>query len=271
MSENNNDVNSMDETPITSVKNNAILVVGQSQNIGKREQQQDSFGFNFGDKSKGCLFMVADGMGGMEYGDVASNFLVDYIDDDFAKRSEIDDIPSYFTQILIAANKQVVDFASKKDLIGRVGTTFVGIIIVENKLYWASVGDSRVYLFKDNFLTQLSFDHVYANELDKKVRGGEISLAEALNNREKGYLTSYLGVGELKEIDYNIKPYILEKGDKIVLCSDGIYGVLSEAEFCQHLVKQPQQCTDDIVDTILKKNYSSQDNMTIITVEYKGE
>jgi len=256
---------------IAEEESSAVLVIGQSQDIGKRGQQQDAYGFNFGDKAKGSLFIVADGMGGMEFGDVASQFAVDYVTEHFGKQDSIDDIPTYFTEILKTVNTQVVNFAQQRDLAGGVGTTFVGIIIVQNKLFWVSVGDSHIYLFKNNYLTLLSYDHIYANKLAQKVKQKEISLKESLSNPEKSYLTSYLGVKELTEIDYNITPYTLEKGDKIVLCSDGIYGVISEAEFCDHLQKEPQTCTNDLVKTILSKNIDSQDNMTIITIEYKGE
>jgi len=263
--------NSEDSQTLSPKNNSAIFVVGQSQNIGKRSQQQDAYGFSFGSNIKGSLFMVADGMGGMEFGDIASHFTVDFIKDDFDKKSEMQDIPNYFIEILKEANNRVFDFASEKDLAGGVGTTFVGIVIQKDKLYWASIGDSRIYLYKNSYLTQLSFDHVYLNELNKKVQQGEITIKQALSHREKGFLTSYLGVENLQEIDYNIKPYILEKGDKIVLCSDGIYGVLSEAEFCEHLSKDPQTCSNDIVKAILAKKIDSQDNLTIITIEYRGE
>jgi PPM family protein phosphatase len=263
--------NNNEQIPNTQDKEVTKLSIGIAQDIGKRKEQQDSYGYNFGDESKGSLFIVADGMGGMEYGSTASAFATGFTSEVFGKQDSIPDIPDFLTKMMYSLNQKVVTFSQEKNLAGGVGTTVVSVVIVDNHLYWVSIGDSRIYLFKENYLLQLTYDHVYENQLKKKVENSEISLTDALKSHEKGYLTSYIGIGHLKEVDYNVKPLALEKGDKIVLCSDGIYNALSEVEFVQHLNKPPQQSCDDIVDVIAAKEYRSQDNMTITIIEYKGE
>ena len=89
-----------DSIPNTNDKAQLKFNVGYCQNIGNREQQQDAYGYRIGDEGKSSYFVVADGMGGMEFGNIASGFAIDYTTAVFDKQNQIENIPEYFTKML---------------------------------------------------------------------------------------------------------------------------------------------------------------------------
>lgn len=244
------------------------IIPGNSQNIGSREEQQDAFLFSEMENPElvsriGVMAVLADGMGGLRLGRESSSlavktFLVEYC----SKRPE-ESITQELARAVRVANAAVFDMASRADLAWNTGTTLVAALIDLDELFWISVGDSRIYLYRDNHLRQLNQDHNYFNELKVQVEQGMISLEEADAHPEKNALTSYLGMDVLRDIDQNYEPIPLKAGDRILLCSDGLYGVLSEEEIIDALKLPAQEAADLLLEKTLAKGHRHQDNVTV--------
>ena len=123
--------------------------------------------------------------------------------------------------------------ARQAGLEGQTGSTLAAAVIKDDELYWVSVGDSRIYLYRRGEMTQLTTDHDYARELAREAALGNISPEEAATHPQRQALTSYLGLPFLSEIDRNEDPIILEPGDRILLCSDGLYKTIPDEEISQ--------------------------------------
>ena len=242
---------------------------GNAQYIGSRSEQQDAFGFSdIGDDSFmeqfGVLVVLADGMGGLRGGKEASHLAVTSFLDHYLHTPFIASIPEKLLSAVQVANDAVLQFASDNGLRGSVGTTSIAAALHQNKLYWLSVGDSRIYLKQREGLTQLTNDHIYANKLDEKVALGEITKEEAENDLQRESLTSFLGLDLLEEVGVSMEPIPLYKGDTVLLCSDGLYGSITSTEIlrvCHSL--STQEAAEELIGMVLRKQKPNQDNATV--------
>lgn len=265
----------IDMEEVLSIDNE--ILPGNAQFIGSRNDQQDSFGFSDIEnidlvEKVGVLAVLADGMGGLEKGKDASNVAVKEMLNSFAESPGDEPTVQILNRILHLTNSSILEFADKYDLYRGMGTTMIAAVIKEESLYWISVGDSRLYLFRNNILTQMTEDHNYAMELEKDVNFGKITREEALSENCRDYLTSYLGMEEIKYIDSNFEPFKLEKKDLILLCSDGLYKTLNNEEIIRILNENknnPQEAAEKLISKV--KNYEKiyQDNVTVVILGYK--
>ena len=248
------------------------FIPGNAQHIGKRGQQQDSMGFSDPTDTAfvahgGFLAVLADGMGGMADGSLASRTAVSKFLSSYMAKPEPESIPDALLRALRQANEAVLDLASQRGLTEEMGTTLVAAVAGERSLYWISAGDSRAYLIRRDLLTQLTIDHVFANQLNRDVVSGRLSRAEALAQPGRDDLTSYLGKTDLTEIDRNIKQFPLEAGDRVILCSDGAYKNLSEPELLKAAIGSPQQACESLISSVLQKQAPRQDNVTVLAID----
>ena len=253
-----------------------IVTPGCSQNIGARSSQQDAFGFSDIDDRRfanhaGMLAVVADGMGGMANGGEASHLAVKVFLSSYMSKPAAESIPNALTQALADANNAVYQFAKSAGQVENTGTTLVAAVVHGQNLYWISVGDSRLYLCRRGRLTQVNEDHLYAHELDREAAAGKITQSEALNHPERGALTSHLGQPKPEEIDCNVKPFPLEAGDRLMLCSDGLYAALNDQEMARALGAKSQDAADSLVNQILNKKRPGQDNFTVAILSCEEE
>lgn len=244
-----------------------IVLPGNCQHIGARSSQQDAFGFSDKDDLAfvahgGVLAVVADGMGGMAHGGEASHMAVRAFLRAYMAKSTDETVPSALRRALDEANEAVISLAYQADE-ENVGTTMVAAVIHGDALHWVSVGDSRLYLWRDRQLTQLTEDHIYANDLDRDAANGNISREDAENHPERRSLTSYLGLTPLDLIDHNPQPFPLFGGDRLLLCSDGLYVALVESEIAPLFNRDAQQAAEDLVALVLAKSRQGQDNLTV--------
>jgi PPM family protein phosphatase len=249
------------------------ITPGNAQHIGARTEQQDAFAFSDltdheSVKKYGVLGVLADGMGGLRGGREASQaavqtFLHTYLNSTFTSIEErLDDA-------LFIANKAVYELSLQKELQGQMGTTLIAAVIKDQYLYWRSVGDSRIYLYRQQKLIQLTKDHIYGTKLDEKAAQGEITTEEALHHPERNYLTSFLGLETIPETNCQPNPLVLLPADRILLCSDGLYGRLNELEVIQALDLNPQKAADHLIQSVLKKQHPRQDNVTAAILGYQ--
>lgn len=258
------------EDDVTTVSMNDKLgmlyvMPDNAQERGCREEQQDYFAYNdIFDmdiiKKYGCAAVLADGMGGMTNGREAAiagveAFLESYRD----FMAEEDDVCSAMNDALIAANKAVAEYSG-------AGSTMIAAVVKDACLNWVSVGDSRLYLFRNNCLRQLNKEHTYAAELELMCERGEISREEAINHPERRALTSYLGLPELVRIDRKSGFHLLPK-DIVMLCSDGLFNTLSEQEISYILASNSENIAEELTRAALMKNNIQQDNVTVVLLK----
>lgn len=251
------------------------LYVGKAHNIGRRGSQQDSFGMSkdvqgMSTKGKGILAIVADGMGGTENGDQVSVLAAMTMLQNFDRMEG--SIPGdkrlleLLNQANTEVNKMLLAANGKKG-----GSTLVSVLIQDAKLYWLTVGDSRLCLYRKNTLIQINREHVYGIELDEKAARGEISMYAAANDPQRKALTSYIGMEKITKIDRNIRPLQLEDRDRLILMSDGVFGTLTDEEIAAAMQLPVTNSGEAIDQMIRKKNRREQDNYTVLILEYIRE
>ncbi len=204
-------------------------------------------------------------MGGLDLGEEASRVAVKVFMREYLNRKKEDSVSEALWRALKIANIAVFDLAfdgeGEKDL----GTTLVAAVIRQGMLHWVSAGDSRIYLYRNKKLNQLTRDHIYGNHLQLDVANGIISQKEADNHPERSHLTSYLGLPELPETDMSVDPLPLQQGDVVVLSTDGLFDTLSEKELTLILGKKTPDPAKELVKCTLAKKYRHQDNVTVVT------
>lgn len=247
--------------------------VAYSTHIGTRKYQQDAVKIPDTNKQKSRknICVLSDGMGGMQGGEIASNLTVNTMFDDFYNQ-DTENYPAFFSEEIKKVDKLV---AGLKDETGKTmesGATLVSIIIDENNLYWASVGDSRIYIIRGDEIAQVNAEHNYYMTLKNRVEAGEITEEEAQNDPSKEALISYIGIGGIELADINQAPFSLENGDLIVLCSDGLYRILND-EAIKLIVRSFSEniplAAHMLVNTATENRQKNQDNTTAIVVKYK--
>ena len=176
--------------------------------VGNRNYQQDALYVSdskrlAANKKTRVLALVCDGMGGMADGGKASRTAIQMMVQGFRsveKEPQLN-IPAFFRQGIYATDQMISSFPKEN---GRgSGTTMVACIVEDNKLYWASVGDSRIYIIRDHQMQQVTRDHNYWLRLQEKVAAGEMTMEEAMAQRHKEALISYLGMGNVSLMDIN--------------------------------------------------------------------
>ncbi|MEV5029823.1 PP2C family protein-serine/threonine phosphatase [Paenibacillus sp. LPE1-1-1.1] len=244
------------------------VMTGSAQHIGEREEQQDAYCFSsFKDteaiKRHGVLAVLADGMGGYEMGKEAGQLAALTMLDEYTKKKTEESVPRTLAEALQLANKAVYELALKHELEWCVGTTLAATVIHEDKLYWISAGDSRIYWYRGGRLLALTKDHIYANRLQEKVIAGELTQEEADTHPERHLLTSYLGIPRVTEMNANQIPIRLLAGDWVILCSDGLYDDLSVELLEDAMRYTPNEAAAFIVKHVLAQERPYQDNATI--------
>lgn len=243
---------------------------------GNRKYQQDAVYVTpskilAANKTTRVLALVCDGMGGMADGGRASQTAIQMMVQGFQRveKSAQLDIPAFFRQGIRAIDQAIYQFPKEN---GRgSGTTMVACIAEDNKLYWASVGDSRIYIIRGDKMWQVTRDHNYRLVLEDMVASGRMTREEAEAQRQKEALISFLGIGNVNLMDMNTTPITMEYGDTIMLCSDGITKTLPDAQIKRILtadVVKPEQRAEALVEAATHINSHSQDNTTVALIHY---
>lgn len=174
------------------------------------------------------VLAVADGMGGRNKGDYASNYLCSLIGKEFSKLDKkfknSKAASKWLYKVINKANRDIYSKANKDPLFAKMGTTLSLIFISNNFLILAQVGDSRVYSIKDNKLVQLSIDQSYVQYLEhSKI----INKEQAKSHPERHKITNAIGIRYNCNVDFLSFEY---EGQKLMLCSDGVYNNVSETD-----------------------------------------
>lgn len=206
------------------------------------------------------LFIVADGMGGHKAGEYASRFTVEVVKDELAKSTE-DSPEAMIRQAITSANQMLLETARQDSKLEGMGTTLVVATVIERTLYFANVGDSRLYLLNHD-IKQVSKDHSLVQEM---VRLGGIKQEDAKNHPDKNIITRAIGAKEQVEVDFY--EYRLKKGDIILMCTDGLSNMVEDIEIL-HIVKGSRDIVEAVEGLINKANENGgKDNIGIVAVE----
>lgn len=243
---------------------------------GNRKYQQDAVYVTpsrilAANKITRVLALVCDGMGGMADGGRASRTAIQMMVQGFQKVEKAPEIniPLFFQQGIRTIDRVIYDFP-KEDGMGS-GTTMVACIVEDNRLYWASVGDSRIYIIRDNQMQQVTRDHNYWLRLNEMVEAGQITMEEAMAQKKKEALISFLGIGNVSLMDINAQPFEMKYGDVVMLCSDGITKTLPDAQIKKIITAdavRPEQKAEALVEAATHANSHSQDNTSVVLIHY---
>lgn len=234
-------------------------------NKRRQEPNQDSIHFNLynDDDGKTLLLIVADGMGGYQGGAEASRIVVETISNIFGNDRRSSVYEKLLPDCLHFAHQALIKYASEHQDLNRMGSTAVAAAIKGNQLYIVNIGDSRAYIIRGQEMLQLSLDHTIVGE---KVRAGLLTNLEALRHPARNRLTQSLNVQRKNITPFYTRMDILPN-DKLLLCSDGLWGVVSEA-IIQAVVGElhPQEAADKLVS--LANACQGPDNISAIVVQF---
>lgn len=270
------DGSKQDKKPRSQNAGRAVVETASYSVIGDRPHQEDAVYISNADDSSGgsvnrILAVVCDGMGGMTNGGLASATAIQMIKDAFeqVKREKTVNIPNFLISGIRSIDKTVYEIPKENDR--GSGTTMVAVIIEDNRLYWASVGDSRIYIWHDGKIRQVSKDHNYMMRLQEMVNQGLLSQEDADSNRQKEALISFLGIGDVSLMDVNTEPFEMQDGDIVLLSSDGMTRVLPEEQIADILKEDisVQEKAEKLVETSVNINVRLQDNTTVAVLQYQ--
>ena len=237
------------------------------QGIGDREDQEDSFALlNASDaaalRREGLFAVVADGMGGMADGRAVSQGAVEALLQLFSAIRPEGDVPRQLREGVFAASDGLFE-----RFLGRGGTTAVAVRIFDNALHWISVGDSAIFLKRSGGVFQLNREHTCLNDLYlRELEQEPVDKGRAEGHEDARRLTAFVGMQDLRTADQSLRPLPLEPGDTLLLCSDGISGVLSPAELLEAMSLSPQEGCALLETMVLEKGVPEQDNYTGILI-----
>jgi serine/threonine protein phosphatase PrpC len=241
------------------------LEVAQLTDVGrKREHNEDNMAYVIPKDQqvmakKGALFIVADGMGGHAAGEVASEIAVDTVSNVYYQ-NDSDDIALSLLHAIKRANSLIHQRAAENMLRSGMGTTCVAAVLRGNIAYIANVGDSRAYLVRNGQVKQVSQDHSWVAE---QVRAGLLSEDQARTHAQRNVITRCLGTQADVEID--VFPEQIEDKDALVLCSDGLSGLVSDDEIRKIVDQSGPQ--DSVYHLVQRANENGgPDNITAIVV-----
>ena len=243
--------------------------VASLQDQGRREYQEDDLiCINDGDvtlmRQQGMLLAVADGMGGMEGGKEASATVVSSLSADFSRMVRSQPVGAQLARMAINASQKVYG-----KLQGRGGSTLVEGFIFDQRFSWASVGDSFIYLQRGGGIYRVNQDMTVRIKRNRQtLQDGAVDREPGERDPEAACVTGFIGMQQPGvDPEYSRIPLRLRDQDRILICSDGVAGVLADDEILQALrLANPEEACRDLDRRIREKNRKNQDNYTALVV-----
>jgi PPM family protein phosphatase len=212
-------------------------------------------------RRKGRLAIIADGMGGYEGGQEASRLAVETVRDFYDGNFDGDPQKTLITAIE-RAHLTIQQYAGDHPSLTGMGTTCTAMSIVAGRLSFAHVGDSRLYLIRPETLSRLTRDHSYVGRL---VESGIVRSEDAEMHPQRHILTAALGSGKEVTPDVPERAILLEKGDSLLLCTDGLWSIVPEQQMA-HVIRSysPQKACSELVKLALDRG--GPDNVTVMVM-----
>jgi len=239
--------------------------VYQVSRRGGREKNEDRMGYCYTRDSG--LFALADGMGGHPEGEVASQLALQTISAHFQREAKprLAEPLRFLHDAIVAGHHQLLRYATDRALMDTPRSTIIACILQGNAAYWAHCGDSRLYLVRGDNLLVRTRDHSYS-EL-KNTLSQVVPMPESVN---RNVLFTCLGSPGRPVID-TAGPLLVMPGDKVMLCSDGLWGSLSDETITEVLSTCPiSDAVPELVEQALRVAGDKSDNVTVLAVEWEA-
>ena len=232
---------------------------------GGRDKNEDRMGYCY--TRDAGLFALADGMGGHPEGEVASQLALQTLAASFQREAKprLAEPLRFLNEAIMAGHHQLLRYATERALMDTPRTTVVTCLLQGNAAYWAHCGDSRLYLVRGDKLLARTRDHSYSELQDSL--GHIVPMGDRYN---RNVLFTCLGSPGKPVVD-TAGPMLMQPGDRVLLCSDGLWGPLSDADIAQLLVGSPiSDAVPEMVERALRIAGEKSDNVTALAVEFEA-
>ncbi len=240
------------------------MKVFAKSDIGKARELNEDFFYISNENDSLKLYILADGMGGYNGGEIASKLATvsakGYIESNFDKiEHSKEKILELIRNAMEYANMLVHEKSKENEELTNMGTTLEVCLIYNNKAFIGHIGDSRIYRIRKNIIRKITQDHSYVQEL---VKDGTITKEEAIHHPKKNMLIKALGCTPFVEPDITVKGFL--KDDIIVICSDGLTNMLSDEEIYATLTQDINSSSNSLVNKA--NQLGGNDNITVIVL-----
>ncbi|CAA9444344.1 MAG: Protein phosphatase 2C-like [uncultured Ramlibacter sp.] len=237
--------------------------VFQVSRRGSREKNEDRMGYCYTRESG--LFVLADGMGGHPEGEVAAQLALQTISALYQKEARplVEQPGEFLATAVMTSHHQIIRYASEKGMLDTPRTTLVAAILQGSSATWVHCGDSRLYVVRAGELLTRTRDHSY---LEQSSASSGVANPDRIN---RNILFTCLGSPTKPVFDVT-GPVVLQEGDKIMLCSDGLWSSIPDQQIVDHLSAQPvSEAAPELVELALRNGGPTCDNVTVIALEWE--
>ncbi len=241
--------------------------IAQVNRLGNRQSNQDRF--TVIERDEGLLAVLADGMGGRARGDIAAQMLIES-----AKtlsqhhQKPVKDVPQFLDMIVKRAHQMIAQYSEELQLGFLPGTTGVLGYFREHEVTIGHVGDSRFYHYRGNEMKFHTVDHSF---IQAQVSKGVMTLDEAKLHPNKNQITRCIGCRITPPVTEISGPISLIKSDTVLLCSDGLWGSLSDQQIGNLLQRQEvSKIAEQLAEEAERRSYPQSDNISVIVLRYRG-
>jgi serine/threonine protein phosphatase PrpC len=242
------------------------FTIYQESRLGKRKNNEDRLAHCY--SREALLMVVADGMGGHYYGEIAAQIAVQYMTEAFQREANprISDPFSFINRTMINAHSAIVDFANTHKLLDSPRTTCVACLIQDHIAHWAHVGDSRLYVIRRGRVHARTRDH---SRVQLLIDQGVINPAQAPSHPDRNKIYSCLGGPYDPKVELSRKTP-LEAGDVVALCTDGLWGLYSDEQLASALKNENlMKAAPQLMEWADTHGGPSADNFSIVAVRWE--
>jgi len=235
--------------------------VYQISRQGGRERNEDRMGYAYTRESS--LFLLADGMGGHPEGAMAAQLALQTCSAYFQKAATpaVREVPEFLASALMAAHHQIIRYAAEKGMLDTPRTTLVAAVMERNQMHWVHCGDSRLYVVRQGELLSRTRDHSYMEQ--------QAHLGRHTEHINRNILYTCLGSPTKPVFDMG-GPLQLQQGDRVLLCSDGLWSTVKDFEIIDELARHPlEQAVPELVELALQRGGPRSDNVTVLAIEWE--
>ena len=241
------------------------FTVYQVSRKGGREKNEDRMGYCY--TRDAGLFALADGMGGHPEGEVASQLALQTLAALFQRDAKptLADPIRFLNDAILAGHQQLLRYATQKSLVDTPRTTIVACVIQGNAAYWAHCGDSRLYMLRGEKLVARTRDHSYS-ELQQTM-SQVVPMGERFN---RNVLFTCLGSPGKPVVD-TVGPMLMQSGDRLLLCSDGLWGTVTDAVITTEMAHRPiSGAVPELVEQALRNGGAKCDNVSVLALQWES-
>ena len=234
----------------------------QTSRQGGRPRNEDRMGYAYTRQSG--IFVLADGMGGHPEGAMAAQLALQTFSTYFKKTANptVREVPDFLSSALLAAHHQILRYAAEKGMLDTPRTTLVAALMERNSMQWVHCGDSRLYVVRDGALLTRTRDHSYIEQ--------QSHLGQDTHHINRNILFTCLG-SPAKPLFELSAPLPLQLGDRVLLCSDGLWGTVKDEEITAELLNGTlERAVQALVELALKRGGPRCDNVSVLALEWEG-